>query len=185
MKWIDLKTRQPRLGQTVVLKVLPLADSFFKKTVLVLCTWGDSPEHRYPFATHWCPVPTVDDAEDQARRAYQRRHWPQDVITQADAMEAEMAKRAPRIQWHAEPIRLIRDTVLDQPQIGQMYSPGLKYSHYVTGWRIVGIFDTGVDEFHFAREITDLVFRDGRIDYYGYIAHEMARALAEELLKSI
>lgn len=185
MKWIDLKTREPRLGQTVVLKTFPITDSFSRKNDLVLCIYGDSPEHRYPFATHWCPVPTVDDAEEQARKAYQRRLWPPDVITQADAMEAEMAKRSPRIQWHAEPIRLIRDTVLDQPTIGQMYAPVLKSSNYVTGWRIEGTFDTGVDEFHFAREITNLAFRDGTIDWYGYIAHEMSRALAEELLKSI
>jgi hypothetical protein len=185
MKWIDLKEREPKFGQLVVVLEPRWPDMQALGQAVRPTIWGKD-SALYPLvrtATHWCPIPDVRPSVSVTDYERRRQNWPPAVRAEADALAAEMKTRAPRIEWRVEPTSMIRDVGIGEPDTASMKDPGLVTNFYAHGWRITGEFDTGVDVFTFSREITDEYFRVAAVDIPGYIAHEMAHALAHELLR--
>ena len=182
MKWIRLQDRQPRYGQLVVVLEPRFTEQPTAEQVVRPTIWGKD-SALYPIAhlaTHWYPIPDVRPSVANTDYERRRQNWPPAVRAEADTLAAAMTQRAPRIDWRVEPTSMIRDTLISDPN---GMGPEVVTNFYAHGWRITGEFDTGVDVFTFRREVTDEYFRAAKIDILDYIAHEMARALANELLR--
>lgn len=182
MKWISLQDARPKYGQLVVVLEPRWSEQHTAEVVARPTIWGKD-SALYPAAqsaTHWYPIPDVRPSAKRLAHDRRRMNWPPSIRAEADALEAKMKKRAPLVEWIVEPTSMIRSTHVSDPD-----GTGVKEitNFYAHGWRITGEFGTGLGAFTFSREVTDEYFREARIDILDYIAHEMARAIANELMK--
>lgn len=172
-KWIDLKVRQPKHGQLVVIKGAPYQTFGFDLAVntdVSICKFGTySPEDPQFYleknATHWYPLPAIRE-EPNPEREKLRDEYP-NIFNQCKAIEVTLHGRAPLIDW-----RVMPDTLHSGLPTGFAYA-----------WKITGSVEVNGKLLKSEETVIDEVMYSARLDWYDRAIRFIANGLAQEILK--
>lgn len=113
-KWIDLRERQPKMGQLVVVLGKPYREDELSRAEnrdIHLCEWDTSPDWLYSSryqAEYWYPIPVVGPYEKPTEQPLPRKL--QELV---DDLTKLLKRRAPRLDWRVTVVSRYAPDLLD------------------------------------------------------------------------